>query len=148
MDEKMLKTVAAYDVNAGQVAPILENWPKPGSDAGYRWLHLDISDPATRPWVKENMPDIAARALLQSETRPRCERMENGLILNLRGVNLNPGSDPEDMVSLRMWITEDAIVSARMRKVWAIDTIRHSAEQGVAGTSRAFGSPATSPASQ
>ncbi len=61
--------------------------------------------------------------------------MENGLILNLRGVNLNPESDPEDMVSLRMWVTESAIVSARIRKVWAIDAIRQSAQAGTAPVS-------------
>ena len=134
MDQKNLKTLAAYDVTAGQTAPVSEAWPepKPKSKTGYRWLHLDINDPATRPWAADHMPDIAARALLQSETRPRCERIKDGLILNLRGVNLNPDSDPEDMVSLRLWVTQDAIISARIRKVWAIDTIRQSAEQGTA----------------
>ncbi|WP_366942862.1 zinc transporter ZntB [uncultured Roseobacter sp.] len=98
-------------------------------------MHLDLQDEAVRSWTKNHLPDIAARALWQSETRPRCERLENGLILNLRGVNLNPESDPEDMVSLRMWVTESAIVSARIRKVWAIDAIRQSAQAGTAPVS-------------
>ncbi|MFV2051333.1 zinc transporter ZntB [Aliiroseovarius sp. YM-037] len=100
--------------------------------AGFRWLHLDLRDQGLPPWIREHLPDIAGRALLQSETRPRCERFEDGLILNLRGVNLNPESDPEDMVSLRLWVTGNAIVSARMRKVWAVDAIREAAEAGTA----------------
>ena len=97
-------------------------------------MHLDLKDNLEN-WANARLPAIAARALLQSETRPRCERLGDGLILNLRGVNLNPESDPEDMVSLRMWITKDAVVSARMRKVWAVDAMREAASEGTAPAS-------------
>lgn len=96
---------------------------------------MALDDPALPVWATNHLPPIAAQALRQSETRPRCERLQDGLILNLRGVNLNPESDPEDMVSLRMWITRDSIVSARIRKVWAVDAIRQTAEAGAAPSS-------------
>ncbi|MGZ2260001.1 zinc transporter ZntB [Roseobacter sp. A03A-229] len=132
MAQSALNPIAAFDVLQGSTEKLLESWPNLQTDASYRWLHLDLTDPMTKPWVKEHLPDIAARALWQSETRPRCERLDDGLILNLRGVNLNPESDPEDMVSLRIWVTERAIVSARLRKVWAVDAIRQSADAGTA----------------
>lgn len=130
MEQQELNPVAAFNVEQGNTAPVSEKWPGIDTDATYRWLHLDLNEGSTKPWVKEHLPDIAARALWQSETRPRCEKMDDGLILNLRGVNLNPESDPEDMVSLRLWVTDRAIVSARMRKVWAVDAIRQTAESG------------------
>lgn len=132
MDSKSIKPIAAFAFEGNSLRPIEDDWPSIDAVQGYRWLHFALDDPATAIWVNEHLPDIAARALLQSETRPRCERLQGGLILNLRGVNLNPQSDPEDMVSLRMWVTESAIVSARLRKVWAVDAIREAAEDGIA----------------
>ena len=102
-------------------------WP-----LSYRWIHLDLADPEIERWASEQLPPIAARALLQSETRPRCDALDDGMILNLRGVNLNPDANPEDMVSLRMWVTQKCIVSAHAPKVWAVDTIREAALEGKA----------------
>ncbi|UWR91914.1 zinc transporter ZntB [Phaeobacter inhibens] len=132
MDMHSITPIAAFDVEKGKATAIGGGPLDLNASQGYRWIHVNSQDEALRPWAKEHLPDIAARALWQSETRPRCERLDDGLILNLRGVNLNPESDPEDMVSLRMWITEHAIVSARIRKVWALDSIRQSAEAGAA----------------
>jgi zinc transporter len=91
---------------------------------GYTWLHFDVGDPAFAPWLSRQLPLNVAKALTQSETRPRCDRVEDGLLVNLRGVNMNPGAVAEDMVSVRLWLTENLIVSARVRKVWAVDAIR------------------------
>ncbi|WP_372884886.1 zinc transporter ZntB [Shimia sp.] len=129
--------ICAFDVTAGGCRPVAEAWPRAaaGPEANYRWLHLDLNLPETALWAREKLPEIAAQALLQSETRPRCDRLDQGLVLNLRGVNLNPGASPEDMVSLRLWVTEDCIVSARLRKVWAADELRRAAEAGRAPAS-------------
>lgn len=140
MNTPCLTPIAAFDIRGkDQVVPVAEPWPSLDISEGYRWLHLDLNDPQMSVWARDMLPSVASGALMQSETRPRCDRLENGLILNLRGVNLNPDSDPEDMVSLRLWVDETAIVTARMRKVWALDAMRQSAEAGVVpGTIGAF----------
>lgn len=130
MEQRAIKPIAAFDINKKGAQPTAGDWPAPAPKTGYRWLHFDLSDPSLKPWAKEHLPEIAANALWQSETRPRCERFAEGLILNLRGVNLNPESAPEDMVSLRLWVTKNAIVSARMRKIWAVDAMRLAAQEG------------------
>ena len=130
MDVKSVKPLAAFDVGPGTVEPIRDDWPETHGAGHYRWLHLDIKDAGTERWAAEHLPGIAARALLQTETRPRCERLGDGLILNLRGVNMNPGSSPEDLVSLRLWVTEGSVVSARVRKVFAMDAMRAAAADG------------------
>ncbi len=48
----------------------------------------------------------------------------------LRGVNLNPGADPDDMISLRVWLEPNRIISIRHRKVMAVDDIRKSVLEG------------------
>lgn len=132
MDATKIEPIAAFDIEGGRATPACDEEFRLNLQSGYRWVHLDLNEPMWKDWAKDNMPDIAAHALWQAETRPRCERMENGLILNLRAVNLNPESSPEDMVSLRIWVTAHAIVTARMRKVWALDAIRQTALAGSA----------------
>lgn len=55
------------------------------------------------------------------ETRPRHARIENGDLLVLRGVNVNPGDRLEDMVSLRLWLGPSGLFSVSVRGVAAID---------------------------
>lgn len=98
---------------------------------GYLWLHFDLNDPNFGPWALQTLPQTAAMALTQSETRPRCDHLDGGMIMNLRGVNLNPGADPDDMVSLRLWVSDGFIISARHRKIWVVDAIRQRAEAGL-----------------
>lgn len=101
-------------------------------NARYRWWHFDLSDPDLETWCENNLPAIPAEALLQKETRPRCDRYEDGLILNLRGINLNEGARAEDLVSIRMWVTDSAIVTVRVRRVFAIQDITAAAEADLA----------------
>jgi zinc transporter len=101
-------------------------------DGVYRWWHFDHTEPGLEQWMAKHLPAVPAGALLQPETRPRCDPFEDGLILNLRGVNMNSGQDTEDMVSLRLWVTEKVIVTVRLRKVFAIDDLRTSCENNTA----------------
>ena len=96
----------------------------------FRWLHFDLSDPALQGWTEAHLPPAAASALVQTETRPRCGLLEEGLILNLRGLNLNPGSEAEDMVSVRMWATKSVVISARARRIFALEEIANDISQG------------------
>jgi len=100
--------------------------------ARYRWWHFDLADPDLPEWSKTNLPLIPAEALLQQETRPRCDTYEDGLILNLRGINLNEGQRTEDLVSIRMWVTDRVIVTVRVRRVFAIQDINKAAMAGFA----------------
>lgn len=96
----------------------------------YRWWHFDLTDPEFPAWVHERLPVIPAGSLLQNETRPRCDRYEDGLMLNLRGINLNDGADADEMISARMWVDGKVVITVRRRRIFAIDAIR---QQAVAG---------------
>ncbi len=104
-------------------------------DGSYVWHHFDIAEPGVREWFEATLPLTVASALAQQETRPRCDRVEDGMLLNLRGVNLNPGSNSDDMVSIRLWVTEGRIISARARKIFAVDSIRQRMAEGSAPNS-------------
>lgn len=108
----------------------VQSLDKMGRATGYAWYHFDLNDCTFETWAKTALPIAVANALTQPETRPRCDQMEGGLILNLRGVNLNPGANPDDMVSVRLWVRDGLIISTRVRKVWAMDSIRVRMETG------------------
>jgi len=44
---------------------------------------------------------------------------DRGLLIVLRGINRNAGADPEDMVSVRIWIEPGRMISVRHRRVIA-----------------------------
>jgi zinc transporter len=103
---------------------------KPGD--GVVWLHLDYSDPELARWVREEsgVAAVVTESLLAPETRPRSLVLGEGLLVILRGVNQNPGADPEDMVSVRIWMAGDRIISSGQRKLLSIDDLCMEIEQG------------------
>jgi zinc transporter len=106
---------------------------------GVRWVHLDHVHPETEGLLLEltSLEPFEARGLVEVETRPRVSQIANELLLTLRGVNLNPGADPQDMVSLRMTAAADHVVSLRHRKVMAVQDVRDRLAAGRGPTTSA-----------
>lgn len=103
---------------------------RPGQ--GFLWVHLDFTHPASQQWVCEEsgVEEVVSEALLADETRPRSLVLKGGLLVMLRGVNSNPGADPEDMVAVRIWVEKDRVISTRRRRLLSIMDVRRSIEQG------------------
>ena len=100
----------------------------PEEGPGFRWLHLQRNAPDTRAFLFERsgLPQIACEALVAADSRPRTTVFDEGMIVDIRGVNMNPGEDPEDMVSLRIWCDGRRVISVRRRKLMAVDDVRES----------------------
>lgn len=100
--------------------------------AGLLWVHLNLSAPEAQRWIKEEsqLEDVVGDALLAEESRPRITGFDDGLLLALRGVNLNPGADPQDMVSLRIWAEKSRIITTRRRKLLSVADLRSAIEKG------------------
>jgi zinc transporter len=97
------------------------------------WIHLEAEHPQTRAWLSENQHEIdpiILDALLADETRPRLLEHGEGVMMILRGVNLNEDAEPEDMISIRLYIDQNNIISLRRRKLRAVQDIVSSFEQG------------------
>ena len=102
-------------------------------DQGLLWIHFDYSSQNVQEWLfgKSGLEEVISDALIEEDSRPRCTSFQEGLLLGLRGVNLNPGADPEDMVGIRIWFETDRIISTRKRKILSISDIRAALEQGI-----------------
>jgi zinc transporter len=114
--------------------PDIDDWTP---EQGMLWIHLDGSQAATEVWLREKsgLSSFVIEGLLASETRPRYDWYEDGILLILRGVNLNPDAVPEDMVSIRIWIDEHRMISTRLRRLMAVQDIRKQLEAGKGPTS-------------
>ena len=84
----------------------------------FAWVHLDALNPQTLPWLIQEVGYLDPHvpfALTAEETRPRATFIKDGVLVILRGVNLNEQEHPEDMVSIRLWIDPYRIISVRKR---------------------------------
>jgi len=90
-----------------------------------QWLHFDAGNENTRAAFKPlNLDSIVVEALLAQETRPRFEQIDDSALIMLRGVNLQENGKPEDMISIRLYVSSDLIVSTRLRKLKTIQDLR------------------------
>ena len=78
------------------------------------WIHLNLSDPRAGRWLKKQseINDWVRENLTNPEiSDPRVRIKQNKLLLLLRTVNRSSGSDPDDLVFLRLFATEKILIS-------------------------------------
>ncbi|SEQ36510.1 zinc transporter ZntB [Thalassovita taeanensis] len=91
---------------------------------GFVWVNLNRNTDAGRAWLEQSgLNALAMEALTADETRPRCTVHGETVLMILRGVNLNPGAEPEDMVSVRLFMQAQAVVSVQLRPLTALDDV-------------------------
>jgi len=99
------------------------------------WVHFDAAHEAATTWLEKELDYLdpfVVSALTANETRPRMTPIGSGAIVILRGINLNSAADTEDMVSIRLFIDENRIISLQMRDTKAVNTIETSINSGKA----------------
>ena len=143
MHKKKLKVVQevsssvlwAYHLEPNQQARLIsikdvENTHQSG---GFTWVHLQSdADGANEIMQDLGLSSKVINLLGALDTRPKTLNIDDGLLIYLRGVNKNPDADPEDMVSLRIWLTDKGIVSARRRnrKLLSIQDVLDAINEG------------------
>ena len=91
--------ICAYSLNGdGSGTPLGE--PGVASDTTSEmpfWVHLSARSASARQWLENeaDLPDeTLIDALLAEDTRPRMLARDDGMLLILRGVNLNDNAEP------------------------------------------------------
>ena len=110
----------------------------PPSD-GVTWIHLDLSAPGSVEFVREQsgLDEVEADVLLAERTRPRMVPFDDALVVILRGINFNPGAEPDDMVSIRIWASERLVISCRKVRLRAVEDVQQSIACGLGPTNSA-----------
>ncbi|MEQ9491058.1 MAG: zinc transporter ZntB [Alphaproteobacteria bacterium] len=115
---------------AGQPVDLKDLQSIKRDDHALVWVHFHLSNRAAIDWLTDaGLDSVIIDALTDNETRPRCTVHGDGAFLNLRGVNLNPGSEPEDMVSVRFWIEGNRVIGVWLRPLMAIRDLLGSVER-------------------
>lgn len=101
----------ALVVQDGIVAEIDPHAVAACTGPGFVWLHAEGSgelDPVDLPGY---VPQMAANALIAHETRPRCDEVDDAVLMNLRGTALAASHGSDGLVSIRVWIEERRVTS-------------------------------------
>ncbi|GAA0854382.1 zinc transporter ZntB [Aliiglaciecola litoralis] len=117
-----------------QLTDIIKQTP----EQGFNWVHLQADTADAWDTMKHlGFNDETCDSMCALETRPRSIQINEGVLVYLRGINLNPDADPEDMVSLRIWFNEHTVISARRknRKLLSVQDARLQLEAGGGPTS-------------
>lgn len=101
-------------------------------DSSNYWIHCDRGSSEFELWmVNQGIEESVRASLLAEDTRPRFQQLdENSFILILRGVNLNKGKDPDDMLTIRLLYSSNRVITCNQQRSRAIDTVVTELRQG------------------
>lgn len=100
---------------------------------GLAWVHLDANQKSTKKWLEREvsyLDHLIIDALVAEEARPRIIEFHSGALIILRGVNLNKDDEPEDMVSIRVWIDSGRIITVQRRNLKSVFDLKNQLEIG------------------
>lgn len=101
--------------------------------SGYTWVHMQSDEKESVDTLhKLGVARSRIEALCALETRPKVHEYDDGLLVYLRGINRNPEADPEDMVSLRLWLSEKQIITLRRkdRRLLSVTEVKDIIDKG------------------
>ena len=99
---------------------------------GFVWLHAEngIDKEVELLAGEEDIPEVAASALTATETRPRCDRIGDGALVNLRGLAEQGVESADRLVSIRFWVRHSRVTSVCRRPMSATDAVVKEMEAG------------------
>jgi zinc transporter len=132
VDARMFESALLLDGSGGAKElsdEEVRNW---SPDDGLLWVDCDQNNAAVKEWLtrQADVSQNARNILLAGETRPRSVDEGDGLLVILRGINMNPGAVPDDMVAVRMCLQERRIITAHRRKLLSIQDVIESLVAG------------------
>ena len=97
---------------------------------GFVWLHVEGAGRNGRPVLPNYIPDHAANALLATETRPRCDEVDDAALINLRGNGLKATQDSDRLVSIRIWVEAGRVTSVARNPLAALGKVEAAMRAG------------------
>lgn len=101
---------------------------------GTRWIHLDSNSCQTEEWLNKsyNLDGGITKLLLSKDVRPRCIINTNGILLILRDLESSAKANPQDMLSIKIWIDKHHIITTCNTNSESINDIVSEIERGQA----------------
>ena len=118
-----------YDIsNKGGLITETDDGPR-----SFRWYRMNYSSDEDCRWLDENplLNNLFKEQLLKAETRPVFYQDDESILICLRGVNLNPDADPEDMISIRLWANNNTVITSCNRSSLSLQDIFKNLENDI-----------------
>lgn len=96
------------------------------------WVHLDGREADTVEWLKAHggLPETVALALTATETRPRCDAIGPGALVNLRGPAATETDEGDPLVSIRAWAEAGLAITVSFRPLAGLDDLVATMREG------------------
>jgi zinc transporter len=96
------------------------------------WIHLHVTNEEAEVWLngEAGLPDYVIDALTATETRPRCDAMGDGALLNLRGLSSDEDLGGDKLASVRLYALAGGVFSVTRRQLDALDTVKALMTEG------------------
>jgi zinc transporter len=121
----------AYAVDNGKVSQpdIKEAMAVPGSLV---WIHQITNNDHAKAWLggEAELSPYIVEALTAAETRPRCDAVGDGAVINLRGLSADQMAASDPLASIRMYAHGGCVFSVTRRHLNALDPVKRHVEAG------------------
>ncbi len=98
------------------------------------WVHIDGNSSEGINWVQNNIPytqdHLITESLFAEETRPRIIEFEQGMLVILRGIDIDETTKENRTTSIRIWIDETRVISVQKRVFTPVVNLINKIEMG------------------
>jgi len=122
--------VQALLVRDGSVSEISPNEVANFTGPGFVWLHCEGIGHGETMDLPGYVPQLAANALVASETRPRCDEVDDAVLINLRGTAFDTMQDSDGLVSIRLWVEAGRVTSVSRHRLAALGKVENGVRAG------------------
>jgi zinc transporter len=123
-------TVQALLVRDGTVTDIGPGEVAQFAGPGFVWLHAEGVGHGESMDLPDYVPAMAANALVASETRPRCDEVDDAVLINLRGTAADTMQDSDGLVSIRVWVEGARVTSVSRHRMAALAKVEAAVRAG------------------
>jgi zinc transporter len=99
---------------------------------GFVWIHLANRDDHVQAWLRDTagLERFVIDALTALETRPRCDQVDGGVVLNLRGKTQAEMQSSDPLASVRLFADGNRVISVTRLPLDAIAATRAAMTAG------------------
>jgi zinc transporter len=96
------------------------------------WVHLTTSNDHAKAWLggEAELSPYVIEALTAAETRPRCDAVGPGAVINLRGLSSEALSDSDPLASIRIYAHQGCVFSVTRKPLNALEEVRKEIKTG------------------
>jgi zinc transporter len=100
---------------------------------GAQWLHMCINHKETGTYLMDvaMLDDLVVDAMIEEDTRSRVRISDDGIMVLLKAMHISQDmANPEDMVSIRVWIDHARVITTREADVDPIIALHARLDEG------------------